>query len=216
MILLLFTFIFLACSSSVVFSPTGVMWERYNGDEKSIKQYLDNNKDKLDPIEGIYTVSSKNNLTTELIRSLNNDLQLAQDKIEQTKKFQLLRTPEEREQQLRDATAHKLQIENSIGEAYKKMKSDDFARVAIIRENKSLMREFISIVITAEDYPKYAINADFTRVQNDKLYLSKQFSPDGKFINYAFSFDQAGILSGSMKEAGGTFEISYAKLYPVN
>ena len=95
-------------------------------------------------------------------------------------------------------------------------KSNHFARVAIVKENKSFGREFVEVVIKAEDLPKYSIRADFTRVQNDKMYLSKQFSPDGKFQNYTFAFDpMTGFLEGSNKNGAVTPKISYVKLYPI-
>ena len=60
-LILLLLAVFTACSDKLSSSKyPGVKWEKYAGNEESIKQYLDKNKDTLDPIEGIYSISSEN------------------------------------------------------------------------------------------------------------------------------------------------------------
>jgi hypothetical protein len=162
-------FILTACSNKVT-SPKypDIKWDKYRGTEESIKKYLDDNKDNLDPIEGIYSLSS--NHSEKFFLGLLTDTK----------------------------------------------KTDDFARVAIIKDNKSFSAQFIEVIIRGEDLPKYAQTADFTRVQRSLTYLSKQFSPDGQFANYAFEYDEsAGSLEGYKKDGDVTSKLLYLKLYPV-
>lgn len=163
-----------SCSSKVA-SPKypNLKWDKYKGTEESIKKYLDDNKDNLDPIEGIYSISATNDQTVKYL-------------------FGLL-TSEERKGQ-----------------------SNDFARVAIIKENTSFSTQFIEVIVRGDDLPKYAKTADFTRIQKSMTYLSRQFSPDGKVENYSFEYeDKSGSLVGYNKKGDLTSKLSYLKLYPI-
>lgn len=165
----LLSIIFLACSNKIS-SPKypDVKWDKFKGNEETIKKYLDENKDNLDPIEGIYSISEEN--SEKFLLGLIND----------------------------------------------KQKTNDFARVAIIKENKSFNAQFIEVIIRGDDLPKYAITADFTRVQRSPTYLSRQFSPDGKISNYSFEYDsKSGSLFGYKVDGDKTSKLEYLKLYPV-
>jgi hypothetical protein len=76
--------------------------------------------------------------------------------------------------------------------------------------------QFIEVIIRGDDLPKYAITADFTRVQRSPTYLSRQFSPDGKISNYSFEYDsKSGSLFGHKVDGDKTSKLEYLKLYPV-
>lgn len=94
--------------------------------------------------------------------------------------------------------------------------ADDFARVAIIKDNKSFNAQFIEVIIRGEDLPKYAITADFTRVQRSLSFLSRQFAPNGSVTNYTFEYNEkSGILEGYRQDGDKTSRLTYLKLYPV-
>ena len=79
--------------------------------------------------------------------------------------------------------------------------SNDFARVAIIKDSESFSAQFTEVIVRGEDLPKYAKTADFTRVQKSLTYLSRQFSPNGKVENYSFEYElKAGSLVGYNKK----------------
>lgn len=149
-------------------------WKKYNDTEDSIKKYLDENKNKLDPIEGIYSVSASDEKTVRYLFGLWTD------------------------------HAH-------AGEA------NDFARVAIMKQNTGFSAQFIEIIVSGDNLPKYAKVGEFTRVQESQAYLSRLFSPSGKVVNYSFFYDsQSGLLIGRSKKGDQTWGmLSYLKLYPV-
>jgi hypothetical protein len=138
-------------------------------DEQSIKEYLDTNTDDLDPIEGIYSISSTRS----------------------EKFFRGLYT--------------------------RKKTTNDFARVAIVKDNSTFGVQFREILIRGgDDRPKYAKTADFTKVQRSLTYLSRQFSPNGEVASYAFEYDEpSGALIGRKTDGDKTTELQYLKLYPV-
>ncbi len=167
--------IVLAACSNKVSSPKypDIKWEKYKGTEESIKKYLDDNKESLDPIEGIYSISATSDKTVKYLFGLW--------------------TGQER-----------------------KGESNDFARVAIIKDNASFSAQFIEVIVRGDDLPKYAKTADFTRIQKSMSYLSKQFSPDGAVENYSFDYEEkSGLLVGYNKKGDLTSKLSYLKLYPV-
>ena len=153
-----------ACSNKNSPKPPEVKW-----DEHSIKAYLDSNKANLDPIEGIYSISS-----------------------EQSEKF-------------------------FRGLYTRKKTTNDFARVAIVKDNSTFGEQFREVLIRGKDFPKYAKTADFTKVQRSLTYLSRQFSPNGDVASYAFEYDEkSGALIGRKKDGEKTIELQYLKLYPGN
>jgi hypothetical protein len=161
-----------ACSNKVS-SPKypNIKWEKYRGTEESIKKYLDENADELDPIEGIYSISATDERKVKYLFGLWSE-------------------------------------QKKIGE------SNDFARVAIIRDNISFNAQFMEIIVGGEYLPKYAKTADFTRVQKSSTYLSRRFLPDGKVENYSFE-EKHGTLVGYNKKGDLTSRLYYLKLYPV-
>jgi|SRR6187401_283101 len=164
-VLILFAFVLAtACSNNKISSPKPpeVKW-----DEKSIKEYLDNNKDSLDPIEGIYSISS-----------------------EQSEKF-------------------------FLGLYIRRKTTNDFARVAIVKDNSTFGAQFREVLMRGKDFPKYAKTADFTKVQRSLTYLSRQYSPDGDVASYAFQYDdKSGALVGRKTDGEKITELQYLKLYP--
>ena len=153
----------IACSNKISSpKPLEVKW-----DEQSIKEYLDSNKDSLDPIEGIYSISS-----------------------EQSEKF-------------------------FRGLYTRRKTTNDFARVAIVKDNSTFGAQFREVSIRGKDFPQYAKTADFTKVQQSLTYLSRQFSPNGDVANYAFEYDEkSDALVGRKKDGEKTTELQYLKLYP--
>lgn len=137
--------------------------------EQSIKEYLDRNNDNLDPIEGIYSISSTHS----------------------EKSFRGLHT--------------------------RRKTTNDFARVAIVKDNSTFGAQFREILIRGgDDRPKYAKTAVFTKVQRSLTYLSRQFSPNGEVASYAFEYDEpSGALIGRKTDGDKTTELQYLKLYPV-
>ena len=163
-VLMLLTVILVtACSNNISSpKPSEVKW-----DEQSLKAYLDGNKDNLDPIEGIYSISAQ--LSEKFFRGLY--------------------------------TRRKM--------------TNDFARVAIVKENSTFGVQFREVLIRGKDFPKYAKTADFTKVQRSLTYLSRQFSPNGDVASYAFEYDEkSGALIGRKTEGEKTTELQYLKLYP--
>ncbi|HET6543058.1 MAG TPA: hypothetical protein VFG46_21375 [Chryseolinea sp.] len=153
----------IACSNKISPpKPAEVKW-----DEQSIKAYLDGNKDSLDPIEGIYSISS-----------------------EQSEKF-------------------------FLGIYTRRKAINDFARVAIVKDNTTFGAQFREVLIRGKDFPKYAKTADFTKVQRSLTYLSRQFSSNGDVASYSFEYDEkSGALIGRKTEGEKTTELQYLKLYP--
>jgi hypothetical protein len=153
----------IACSNKISSpKPLEVKW-----DEQSIKQYLDDNKDNLDPIEGIYSISS-----------------------EQSEKF-------------------------FLGLYTRRKTTNDFARVAIVKDDSTFGAQFREVLIRGKDFPKYAKTADFTKVQRSLTYLSRQFFPNGDVASYAFEYDEkSGALVGRKTDGEKTTELQYLKLYP--
>jgi hypothetical protein len=152
------------CSNTTTPKTPVVKW-----DEQSIKEYLDMSKNNLDPIEGIYSISSTH--SEKVFRGLHT----------------------------------------------RKKTKNDFARVAIVKENSTFGTQFREILIRgSDDRPKYAKTADFTKVQRSLTYLSRQFSPDGDVESYAFEYDEpSGALIGRKSDGDKITELQYLKLYPV-
>jgi len=148
-------------------SPKSNNWEYFNGTEKGIREYFDNNLKILDPIEGVFTLSHK--------------------------------------------------IYDSYGSLIDQ--KDNWATLAIIKDTSSLTREFIEINLQQEDFPKYAITAEFTKASNGLIYLSKQFSPKGSSSNENFVWDnELSVLFSEQTKfyKGMNFTIKryYLKTYP--
>jgi hypothetical protein len=155
----------IACSNKI--SSPKALEVKWN--EESIKEYLDDNKDNLDPIEGIYSISS-----------------------EQFEKF-------------------------FLGLYIRRKTTNDFARVAIIKDDSTFGAQFREVLIRGKDFPKYAKTADFTKVQRSLTYLSRQFSPNGEVASYAFEYDEkSDALVGRKTDGVKTTELQYLKLYPGN
>jgi S1-C subfamily serine protease len=101
------------------------------------------------------------------------------------------------------------------------LKNDDnWSKIAIVKDNNSLTREFIEVNLQTDGFPKYAITADFTKASNGVLYLSKQFSKDGKFTNENYTWDKDLEMLFTEKVAYSNDNIKYiikkyyTKVYP--
>lgn len=133
--------------------------------EESIRKYLDDNKDKLEPIEGIYSISSEK--------------------------------------------AYKL-----FGVTTPSKKNNDFARVAILKNQEDITPEFIEYWLEGLDYRKYSKTAEFTRIQKSSSYLCKKTLPGADPTSYAFAYDDdAGSMEGVQK-ANASSKLFYLKVYP--
>ena len=133
--------------------------------EDSIQKYLDENRNKLEPIEGIYSVSSEKTYTL-------------------------------------------------FGVTAPTKKTDDFARVAIVKNGNGLEPEFIEYWLEGLDYRKYSKTAEFTRIQNSSSYLCKKTLPGADPASYSFVYDAAaGSLEG-VRKSNASSKFFYLKLYP--
>ena len=108
-------------------------------------------------------------------------------------------------------------IFNSYGSLV--VQKDNWQTLAIIKDVNSLTREFIEICLSTDDFPKYAITAEFTKATNGIMYLSKQFGPEGKTSNENFVWDQElGMLTSKTifynKGNKFTMERYYLKTFP--
>jgi hypothetical protein len=133
--------------------------------EESIRKYLDENWDKLEPIEGIYSISS-----------------------EKTYKLFGMTSPTK--------------------------KSNDFARVAIVKNSEGSTPEFFEYWLEGLDYRKYSKTGEFTRIQKSSSYLCKKTLPGADPTGYAFAYDEsAGSMEG-VKKGTADSKLFYLKVYP--
>jgi len=133
--------------------------------EESVRKYLDDNRDKLEPIEGIYSISSEKTYTL-------------------------------------------------FGVTSPSKKSNDFARVAIIKNSEGPIPEFLEYWLEGLDYRKSIKTAEFIRVQKSSSYLCKKTLPGADPTSYAFAHDEAaGSLEGVQK-GNVSSKLFYLKLYP--
>ncbi|GHN02122.1 hypothetical protein WSM22_36110 [Cytophagales bacterium WSM2-2] len=161
-----FLFVFLvlivmSCSGNLTSQSGKKGWT-----EESIKKYLDDNAGKLDPVEGIYSISS-----------------------EKTDKVLSKFIPATR-------------------------KSNDYARVAILRNTEGFTPEFVELILEGLNMPKYTKTAEFTRIQKSFTYLSKQLD-NGVGTSYSFALDEATGSMDGYKKSDTTSKLLYLKLYPV-
>ncbi len=133
--------------------------------EESIKKYLDDNKDKLEPIEGIYSVSSEK--------------------------------------------AYKL-----FGKTTPSKVSNDFARVAIIKNVDGFTPEYIEYWLEGLEVRKYSKTAEFTRIQKSSSYLCKRMLPGTDPISYAFAYDEAAGSMEGVQKTNANSKLLYLKVYP--
>lgn len=147
----------IGCSSKVVQKQTLT--------EEAIRKYLDENKDKLEPIEGIYSISSEK--------------------------------------------AYKL-----FGVTTPSKKSNDFARVAIIKNTETFSPEFIEYWLEGLDYRKYSKTAEFTRIQKSSSYLCKKTLPGADPASYSFAYDEAASSMEGVRKTNASSKLFYLKLYP--
>ena len=99
------------------------------------------------------------------------------------------------------------------------LQQDNFAQVAIIRDNSKNNREFIEIPIDKSYLPSYSVRGEFTTLSEGNILVLKHFEPKGKELIYSFTSDkEKDILDGIRTETNGsviyTYKLTFAKLYP--
>jgi hypothetical protein len=96
---------------------------------------------------------------------------------------------------------------------------ENYAQVAIIRDNARNNREYIEIPIDKKYMPSYSVRGEFTTLSEGNILVLKHFEPKGKVLMYSFAYDQQKeILEGIRTETTGgvtyTYKLTFAKLYP--
>jgi hypothetical protein len=96
---------------------------------------------------------------------------------------------------------------------------DNYAQVAIIRDNSRNNREFIEIPVDKNYLPSYSIRGEFTAISEGNILVLKHFEPKGKELVYSFVYDkEKDMLEGIRIETSGnvtyTYKLTFVKLYP--
>ena len=96
---------------------------------------------------------------------------------------------------------------------------DNYAQVAVIRDNSRNNREFIEIPVDKNYMPSYSIRGEFTAISEGNILVLKHFEPKGKELIYSFVYDkEKDMLDGIRVETSGnvtyTYKLTYVKLYP--
>ncbi len=98
-------------------------------------------------------------------------------------------------------------------------RKENYAQVAVIRDNARNNREYIEVPIDKNYLPSYSVRGEFTTLSEGNILVLKHFEPKGRVLNYSFTFDQEKeILEGIRIETNGgvtyTYKLTFAKLYP--
>jgi hypothetical protein len=96
---------------------------------------------------------------------------------------------------------------------------DNYAQVAVIRDNSRNNREFIEVPIDKNYLPSYSVRGEFTALSEGNILVLKHFEPKGKELIYSFVYDkEKDLLDGIRTETNGnviyTYKLTFAKLYP--
>ena len=98
-------------------------------------------------------------------------------------------------------------------------RKENYAQVAVIRDNARNNREYIEIPVDKNYLPSYSIRGELTTLSEGNVLVLKHFEPKGKILMYSFAYDQEKeILEGIRTETNGgttyTYKLTFAKLYP--
>jgi len=96
---------------------------------------------------------------------------------------------------------------------------DNYAQVAVIRDNSRNNREYIEVPIDKNYLASYAVRGEFTTLSEGNILVLKHFEPKGKELIYSFVYDkERDLLDGVSTETNGgvvyTYKLTFAKLYP--
>ncbi len=98
-------------------------------------------------------------------------------------------------------------------------RKENYAKVAIVRDQDSANREFLEISLDKEYLPSYSIVGEFNHAADANLLVYKHFESRGRHTTYTFSYDKSrDILEGIRTENNGnfvyTYKLTYLKLSP--
>jgi len=108
----------------------------------------------------------------------------------------------------------------SSGENEKEVdRKENYAQVAIIRDNTRNSREYIEVPIDKNYLPSYSIRGELTTMSEGNVLVLKHFESKGKVLMYSFAYDkEKQILEGIRTETNGgityTYKLTFVKLYP--
>lgn len=96
---------------------------------------------------------------------------------------------------------------------------DNYAMVAILRDNTKNHREYIEVPIDRDNRFSYPIRGELTAAADANILVLNHFEPKGKVLTYTIAYDQdKNILEGVRTETSGsttrTYKIVYLKMYP--
>ena len=94
---------------------------------------------------------------------------------------------------------------------------ENYAKVAIIRDERGSGRELIEIALPKENHATYSIIGEFNTTEGGSLLLYKHMEGNGKSSSYTFTTDtNSDILEGIRVENEGsstvTYKLTYVKL----
>jgi hypothetical protein len=96
---------------------------------------------------------------------------------------------------------------------------ENYAMVAIIRDNTKNSREYIEVPIDKDNQLSYPIRGEINAASDGNILVLKHFEPKGKILTYTLAYDyDKNIIEGIRTESSGnttrTYKIVYLKLYP--
>jgi hypothetical protein len=96
---------------------------------------------------------------------------------------------------------------------------DNYAMVAIIRDNSKNNREYIEVPIDEDNKISYPIRGELTAASEGNILTLRHFEPKGKVLTYTLAYDyDKNIIEGVRTESSGsttrTYKIVYLKMYP--
>ena len=94
------------------------------------------------------------------------------------------------------------------------IRKENYSKVAILRDQSSLSREYMEISLDKNRLPSYSVRGEFTGMNEANILVYTHFEPRGEILTYTFTYDQSkDILEGVRKEMNGQSEITYKLTY---
>jgi hypothetical protein len=96
---------------------------------------------------------------------------------------------------------------------------ENYAMVAIIKDNTKNHREYIEVPIDRDNLFSYPVRGELTAASDGNILVLKHFEGKGKVLTYTLAYDyDKNILEGVRTETSGsttrTYKIVYLKMYP--
>ncbi|CAN5196706.1 hypothetical protein BH09BAC3_BH09BAC3_02550 [soil metagenome] len=96
-------------------------------------------------------------------------------------------------------------------------RKENYAKVAILRDDRGSGRELIELALPKENLPTYSIIGEFNTTEGGSLLLYKHMEGFGKSSSYTFTTDtNSDIMEGIRIENDGnttiTYKLTYVKL----